>query len=173
MTKYQPKHAFVKELGLRGMFAEAADAAADSAGTLVKNSSLTEVMTVGTWAMLATALYASGTTRQLMRTYTAANDAAQVANNGPFGGYNPASWGLNIGFIYGTEMWKQFIYLIDPVAAGVLFDPNTPPEEKQNVENQVLVSIMEVAVSMVLAYVILNYTGDLVNLVSVLAGKVS
>ena len=64
--KYEPTHAWVKELGLKGMFAEAADTAANHAGTIISNTNPPDLMFMAVWLALAYELKKMGITKYIM-----------------------------------------------------------------------------------------------------------
>ena len=64
--KYEPQHAWVKELGLKGMFAEAADGLVDNVKAILGNSTPSELAFLTTWVGLAFALHEMGITKYLM-----------------------------------------------------------------------------------------------------------
>lgn len=150
-------HEWVKELGLKGPLAQFADSATDHVGAILNGSNLKDIAFFTSWLTLAYLLFKSGVAKELMAGAGGLSKFANIALTGPFGGFNLAQWGLNVGWTLGLELF-----------GGNAEKPQNEEQMKAWYEDQ----MPQIGLSLVIAYIILNNGTDIAGAVLAIGGKI-
>lgn len=146
MTKYEIKHEWVKELGLKKGMAEMADSATDHIGAILDKSDVKDIAFLSSWMTLGIIMYKSGATRKLVDAIGAA-DWLTKFNLNPF----------TIEFY--TGIYKQ----VQEFVFGVFMEKPQTQEDYERI-------LTEIGLSMVFSYFILTQGGTVVSAFSAIGG---
>lgn len=146
MTKYEPKHEWVKEIGLKKGMAEMADSATDHISAILDKSDVKDIAFLSSWITLAILMMQTKATRKLIESVEGANALYF------HGSINPLQWGL--------------IWDIVPYIEGILW-PQPAPATDQEISDR----LTEIGLSLVISYFILTQGGSIINAISAIGGK--
>lgn len=160
--KYEAKHQFVKELGLKGMFAEAADTAADLGNTIASNAGPIEVIEFIVWGSFSYLIFVSGTGRKLLE---GGNVLVQLMSNDPQEAYSYFSLEGTLERFKQSQaggLWYGFLSWFGIPSPYGQTTPEKAEEEKQKAADL----FPEILVSMVAAWAILKGVGSIKSIIA-------
>lgn len=151
MTKYEPKHEWVKEMGLTKSSAQIADSLTDHVGNVLDHADLKDYAFMTSWIMLTVILVKTGTTKKLI-------DAVGASQAYFHGSFNPLEWGFG---------WNIIQYVRD-----ILWPPvEEKPKEGELLSQEQANKLMEIGLSLVFSYFILTQGGSIISAISAIGGK--